>query len=59
VERAARVLRDDWDRHAGVAERRAAAAVIDHNAPQITCPVCGATFATGPTECPRCGLNLV
>ncbi|MGD2064812.1 MAG: hypothetical protein PVF51_14720 [Nitrospirota bacterium] len=59
MDRASQVLRQDWDRQASVAERRAAAAVIDHNAPQITCPACGMTFATGPSECPDCGLGLI
>jgi rubrerythrin len=36
----------------------AAAAVIDFDAPEMTCPACGFAFATGPKECPDCGLFL-
>jgi hypothetical protein len=32
--------------------------VVDFNAEEMTCPACGHTFATGPTECPDCGLFL-
>jgi rubrerythrin len=52
-------LRDEWRRNASEAERRAAEAVIDHNAVEITCPACTTTFATGPTACPDCGLGLI
>ncbi len=39
-------------------ERAAADAVINFDAAEITCPACGTSFATGPTECPDCGLFL-
>jgi hypothetical protein len=32
--------------------------VIDPDAPETTCPACLTTFATGPGECPDCGLAL-
>ena len=51
-------LRDDWYRNADPEERAAAEKVVDHNAAEITCPACGTTFATGPQECPDCGLGL-
>lgn len=40
------------------AERAAADAVVNFDAAQMTCPACGTTFATGPSECPDCGLFL-
>jgi rubrerythrin len=52
-------LQEDWERNASEAERRAAAAVVDHNAASILCPACGHEFPTGPSECPDCGLGLV
>jgi len=52
-------LRDAWYQGASDAERLAAQSVIDHNAAEMTCPACGTTFATGPSECPDCGLSLV
>lgn len=57
--RAAQALYDAWYAQASEAERRAATSVIDHNAAEITCPACGTTFATGPAECPDCGLGLL
>ena len=43
----------------GCADERAACdAIVDHNAAEISCPACGHTFATGPTECPDCGLFI-
>lgn len=39
-------------------ERAAADAVVDFNAADMTCPACATTFATGPSECPDCGLFL-
>jgi hypothetical protein len=32
--------------------------VLDPNALEMTCPACLTTFATGPAECPDCGLAL-
>jgi rubrerythrin len=32
--------------------------VIDLNAAEVTCPACGHTFDTGPSECPDCGLFI-
>ena len=40
------------------AARAAAKIVIDPNAPETPCPACLTTFATGPTECPDCGLCI-
>lgn len=34
------------------------APVVDFNASEMTCPACGHEFATGPSECPDCGLFL-
>lgn len=35
-----------------------AAIVLDPDAPETTCPACLTTFATGPDQCPDCGLSL-
>ena len=40
------------------AERAAAEAVLNFDAEEMTCPACGTSFATGPAECPDCGLFL-
>ena len=34
------------------------APVVDFNQEEMTCPACMHTFATGPKECPDCGLFL-
>ncbi|NNF05548.1 MAG: hypothetical protein HKN21_02190 [Candidatus Eisenbacteria bacterium] len=47
-----------WHENASPEELRAASHVVDHNAAEITCPACGMIFATGPKECPDCGLGL-
>ncbi len=59
AEKAVAALRQAWYDQASEEERAAEACVIDHNAESITCPACGAVFATGPGECPDCGLGLV
>jgi len=52
----------EWKR--GLSEEQIAALeaasgiVIDPESPETTCPACLATFATGPGECPDCGLAL-
>ena len=56
------VFDSDWRR--GLSEEQvaaleaASAIVIDPDAPETTCPACLTVFATGPTECPDCGLAL-
>lgn len=62
-ERRARELLDAHERSRLSDEERAAldaaaAAVIDFDAAELTCPACGHTFPTGPNECPDCGLFL-
>ena len=42
----------------GEEERRAAAHVIDLDAPSNDCPACGVTFEGHPTRCPGCGLRI-
>ena len=39
-------------------EQAAADCVINFDAAEMTCPACGTRFATGPSECPDCGLFL-
>lgn len=36
----------------------AASLVIDPDAAETTCPACLTTFATGPVDCPDCGLAI-
>jgi rubrerythrin len=52
------VLQQRWLSSLSDVERAAAAAVVDHSAAEITCPACGTRFASGPDECPDCGLYL-
>ena len=47
-----------WLDHLDDAERDAANIVLDFGADEMTCPACLTTFATGPKECPDCGLFL-
>lgn len=47
-----------WASNLTEAELKAADIVIDHDADEIQCPACLGTFATGPKECPDCGLFL-
>ena len=47
-----------WLNHLDAAERDAANIVLDFGADEMTCPACLTTFATGPKECPDCGLFL-
>lgn len=42
----------------GEEERKAAAHVIDLDAPSNDCPACGTTFEGHPARCPGCGLRL-
>ena len=58
VERAKEALEARWMEHLDAAERESAAIVLDFGADQMTCPACLTTFATGPRECPECGLFL-
>jgi hypothetical protein len=54
------VFDSDWRR--GMSDEQIAALqaaneiVIDPDAAETTCPACLTTFATGPSECPDCGL---
>lgn len=57
-----RIFDSDWRR--GLSDEQvaaleaASAVVLDPDAPETTCPACLTTFATGPAECPDCGLAL-
>jgi predicted amidophosphoribosyltransferase len=51
------VLEQHWYENASEEERAASARVVDHDADELTCPACLATFAKAP-RCPECGLNL-
>jgi len=59
---AVEVFDRDW--RAGLDEEQIAALeaasgiVIDPEAHETTCPACLTTFATGPIECPECGLRI-
>jgi hypothetical protein len=56
------VFDKDWRR--GMSDEQIAALeasaqiVIDPDAAETTCPACLTTFATGPAECPDCGLVI-
>ncbi len=58
VERARVTLEASWMAHLDEAERESASIVLDFAAEQMTCPACLTSFATGPRECPDCGLFL-
>jgi len=56
------VFDSDWRR--GLSDEQvaaleaASAVVLDPVAAETTCPACLTTFATGPVECPDCGLSI-
>ena len=58
MQQAIEVLENEWK--SGLSDEQLAAAnsVIDFEAEEMTCPACLTTFATGPQECPDCGLFL-
>ncbi|MFN2427594.1 MAG: hypothetical protein ABR587_14225 [Candidatus Binatia bacterium] len=62
AEAALSVFNSDWRR--GMSDEQVAAheaasrVVIDPDAAETTCPACLTTFATGPAECPDCGLAI-
>ena len=58
ADRAKLALEASWMEHLDEAEREAACIVLDFGAEQMTCPACLTSFATGPRECPDCGLFL-
>ena len=62
VERCQEVFAHDWrsglDDEQLAAAQAAADIVIDPSAAETTCPACLTKFATGPTECPDCGLCI-
>ncbi len=53
------LIESDWLEQASEEERAAAAAFIDHDAPEITCPACQHRSPSGTEECPDCGLRLM
>ena len=58
AERAKLTLETRWMDGLDAAERESASIVLDFGAEQMTCPACLTSFATGPRECPDCGLFL-
>lgn len=56
------IFQNDWRSDLDPEQRAAADAaeriVIDPEAAETTCPACLTTFATGPSECPECGLCI-
>ena len=58
VPQAAAALDANWRSQLTEEEQRAADIVLDFEAEEMTCPACLTTFATGPSECPECGLFL-
>ena len=51
-------MNERWNSALSVSEQQAADIVIDHDAAEIQCPACLTKFASGPKECPECGLFL-
>lgn len=58
VQAARQVLEAEWRALLDPDAQAATDLVLDFGAPEMTCPACLTTFATGPVECPECGLNL-
>ncbi len=58
VDRAKATLESRWMNTLDDAERASADVVLDFGANEMTCPACMTRFATGPRECPDCGLFL-
>ena len=58
AQRATGLLDASWHAHLEEGQRVAAAIVLDFDAPEMTCPACLTTFATGPESCPDCGLFI-
>jgi len=62
VDRCREIFADDWRSNLDDEQRAAVDAandiIIDPDAPETTCPACLTKFATGPTECPDCGLVI-
>ena len=52
------MLEAQWREGLDAEQQAIADGVLDFNAEEMTCPACLTTFATGPEECPDCGLNL-
>jgi len=59
AEAAARILYQDWHDGASAEERAAAAAIVNHDADEVTCPACGHGSPAGTRECGDCGLSLL
>ena len=58
VQRAKEVLEASWMDGLDLEQQAIAEGVLDFNAEEMTCPACLTSFATGPTACPECGLQL-
>ena len=58
VEIAKELMDRAWREHLDEHAQEAAELVIDFREDSMTCPACLTAFATGPTECPECGLFL-
>jgi hypothetical protein len=58
AERALRLMQEFWESGLDDEGRRASAAVLDLDAETLTCPACCATFASGSSQCPDCGLRI-
>jgi len=58
IDSARLTLETNWMANLDDAEREVCSIVLDFGAEQMTCPACLTSFATGPRECPDCGLFL-
>lgn len=52
------ILEKRWRDSLEDSQVEAADIILDFGAEEMTCPACLTSFATGPKECPECGLFL-
>lgn len=58
VDRALVTLEAKWRDLLEDGQGESADIVLDFSSDEMTCPACLTTFATGPDECPDCGLYI-
>ncbi len=58
LEKAKSIMDEDFLDTLSDKEKEISKMIVDHNASHIQCPGCLTEFATGPSECPECGLFL-
>ena len=58
TQKALQVLEAQWRDLLEDGQDESADIVLDFSSDQMTCPACLTAFATGPEECPDCGLYI-